>query len=358
MRAIHLTVNEICTLVEGISSLDSFLIKNIRSLEHAEERDLAFVFDPEDKAVFAPVSLEKVMNSKAGVIVASRELVPGKNYILVKDPLAALEKLSVFLDTRKEKRVAEIDKTAVVGEFAVIEKEVHVGPNAVILNDAKIGFGATIGAQVFIGKECVIGCYVTIHPGAKILDRCVIGDHSIIHSGAVIGSDGFGYRLMDKGLRKIPHIGNVRIGRHVEIGANCCIDRAEFEETVIGDGAKLDNEVHIAHNVKIGPCTAILAQTGIAGSVTIGAGCMIGGQVAIKDHVTIGNGAKVVSKSAVMRDVKDGEVVCGIPSIPFNDWKRMTVAMSKVAEYAKMSKAIQEYLDKKKGGFFTRVFGR
>jgi len=358
MRALRITIKELCDVVEGKASLDpNFLVKNLGSLEDAQGSDLAVVFDPEINSVFAPLSKEKILSSKAGAILASKEVVPEKNYIIVQDPLKALEKIERFLAAVKGGDKIGVHPTAVVGDFAVLEDGVEAGPNAVIMDDAKIGRGAKIGAGSFIGKGCQIGCYATVYPGVKILDRCVIGDYTIVHSGVVIGSDGFGYRITKQGLRKVPHLGIVRIGKHVEIGANCCIDRSEFDETVIGDGVKMDNGVHVAHNVKIGQGTAILAQTGIAGSVVIGVGCQIGGQVAIKDHVTIGNGAKIVSKSAVMRNVSDGEVVCGIPTMPFSQWKRMMVAMAKLPEYIKVLKGLKQYSEGgKKLGFWQRLF--
>jgi len=351
MTKINLTIEELSKMVEGESSLSrSFLVKKVASLENAQEGDLAVLFDPEENSPFAPLSIEKIKSSKAGVILASRPVVEGKNYLIVKNPLAALEKISWFIKTRKSKVDESISSKSCVGEFAVLEDEVCVGPYAVIEDDAKIGYGAQIGANVFVGRGAQIGCEAIIHPGAKILDRCVIGDGSIIHAGAVIGSDGFGYRIMKNGMHKIAHVGIVNIGKMVEIGANTTIDRALFGETKIGDGTKIDNCVHIAHNVEIGASTAILAHTGIAGSVKIGIGCQIGGQVAIKDHVTIGNGVKIVSKSAVMRNLEDGAIVCGIPSMPFSSWKRMMVAMTKLPE-------IYKQLKNMKKGFWARLFG-
>jgi UDP-3-O-[3-hydroxymyristoyl] glucosamine N-acyltransferase len=353
MRKLNLTIQEICKVVEGTCSLDpSFLVRHIASLEHAQVSDLAVVFDPDENTVFGQLSLDKVRASKAAVLLASTEVVPGKNYIIVKNPLVALEKLAYYLDTKNDKGPL-IHPTVCMSEFAVIEDNVKIGPYTVVADDVKIGYGAQIGAHVVLGKGCQVGCYSIIHPGVKILDRCIVGDYTIIHAGVVIGSDGFGYRITKQGMLKIPHLGIVRIGNHVELGANTCIDRAEFEETVIGDGVKIDNEVHIAHNVKVGAHTAILAQTGIAGSTVIGMGCQIGGQVAIKDHVVIGNGVKIVSKTAVMKDLNDGEVVCGIPSMPFLQWKRMVVVMTKLPE---MMKAFEEF--RKPRGFFKRLFGK
>lgn len=371
MVRLNLTIRELCDLVEGDTTLNPaasdggmFLVKHIASLEEAQEHDIAVFFDPEEKSVFDSIPLERVRASKAGIILASKPIVDAdevpleKEYVLVKDPIKALEKLESFVANRKDKKEPKLHRTAFIDEFAVVEDEVSVGPYAVIQDDAKVGFGAKIGASAFIGRGCQIGCNAVIHPGARILDRCVIGDNTIIHSGAVVGSDGFGYRVMTSGLRKVPHLGIVRIGRNVEIGANATIDRSEFSETVIEDGVKIDNNVHIAHNVKIGRGTAILAQTGIAGSTVIGQGCQIGGQVAIKDHIKIGNGVKIVSKSAVMKNLKDGEVVCGIPSMPFNQWKRMMVAVAKLPEFIRPLRMMKDYVERKqkKEGFLKSLF--
>ena len=170
-----------------------------------------------------------------------------------------------------------------------------------------------------------------------------------------IGSDGFGYKVTKAGMQKIPHTGVVTVGRGVEIGANCSIDRALFDATVIGDGVKIDNNVHVAHNVIIGSGSAILAQTGIAGSAVIGMGCQIGGQVAIKNNVRIGNFAKVVSKSGVLNDIKDGETVAGIPAIPFGQWKRFVVASQKLPEMIKLGKELTSLVTLKRAGLFAKI---
>jgi UDP-3-O-[3-hydroxymyristoyl] glucosamine N-acyltransferase len=345
-------------VVEGSTSLDhSFLIKGISSLEVAKENDLVFLFDPEETSVFEPTSKEKIKKSNAGIIVASKPVVEGKHYLIVKDPLEALRKIEFFIKNRKNKQGPTIADTAVIGQFAVIEDDVDIGACTVVEDDAKIGCGTRIGAQVFVGRESQIGCNVVIHPGVKILERSIIGDGSIIHSGVVIGSDGFGYRVMGTGLKKVSHVGVVRIGKSVEIGANSTIDRSVFDETVIEDGVKIDNSVHIAHNVKIGRGTAILAHTAIAGSVSIGVGCQIGGQVAIKDHIKIGDFAKIVSKSAVMKNILEGEVVCGVPSMPFSQWKRTVIILQKLPEFIGPLKKMKEYVDGRgKRGFWSKLF--
>ena len=263
------------------------------------------------------------------------------------DPLAAFCQLVQYAEQQLfgQAKQPELKENYFIASDAQVDSSVIIGAGAVIQSGAVIGAGTVIGAQSFIGRHAQIGKSVLIHPGVSILDRCMVGDGSIIHTGAVIGSDGFGYRISKQGLRKIPQIGIVSIGRMVEIGASVMIDRAAFDATVIEDAVKLDNGVHVAHNVIIGAGTAILAQTGIAGSVTIGRGCQIGGQVAIKDHLTIGAGAKIVSKSAVMRNLEPGEVVCGIPAIPFFEWKRISVALTKLPELLKKAVSLQTMVE-------------
>lgn len=322
-----------CSL-QGPETLNSFNIKNITSFESAGLHDMAVLFDRGDASVFDALSCESISKSKAGLFLADRVFVPGKQYLLVDDVEDALLKIAHKVFPYRLKRSFErlndypccyISLQALLGE------QVSLAPGVVVEPEAMIGKGTTIGSNVVIEAGAVIGEHVVIHPQVVIGARCRIGDRSIIHAGSVIGSDGFGYQVSKTGLKKIPHLGIVKVGCDVEIGAHCAVDRALFDVTEIGDGSKLDNLVHLAHNVIIGPHTAILAQTGIAGSARIGMGCQIGGQVAIKDHVVIGDRAKIVSKSAVMHDVVAGSVVCGIPAQPFAHWKRMVVAMQKLS---------------------------
>ncbi|MFH1643932.1 MAG: UDP-3-O-(3-hydroxymyristoyl)glucosamine N-acyltransferase [bacterium] len=355
---INLTVGEIIKLVEGQTSLDSsFLIENIKSFETAKQNDLAFFIDRGQNSVFDKFPLELIQKSNAGLILASRPIIEGKNYLIVKDPLYAFQKIVDYI--QNEKFITGVHKTAIIGVTAKLEENVTICANVVIEDGTFIGKNSYIGANTYIGKKVYLGKNVKLNPGCRILHDCVIGDNTQIYSGAVIGSDGFGYEVGQLGLRKIPQIGIVRIGQNVEIGANATVDRASFDETFIGDGVKIDNMVHIAHNVYVGNHTAILAQTVIGGTVKIGFGCQIGGQVAIKDHVTIGNGAKIVSKSAVMKDIKDGETVAGIPAIPFSKWKRLMVATMRLPEIIDIAKQAKIFLDKKneKKSFWSKLFG-
>ncbi len=356
---INLSVDELSALINAQQQITdkNFIIKNIASLNTARSSDLAILLDRGDASVFDPISREKIKNCEAGVILAHKPIVAGKSYLLVDDVLVAFTSIVDYL--QKKNTLADeffiTTRHAYISKYAIVHPDALIEVGAVICAYAIVEAYATIGAQSYIGYYCQIGSGALIHPGVKILNDCVIGSGAIIHSGAVIGSDGFGYVVTSTGLRKIPQIGSVVIGKMAEIGANCSIDRASFDQTKIGTGVKIDNGVHVAHNVSIGDGTAILAQTGIAGSVKIGIGCQIGGQVAIKNDVIIGNGVKIVSKSAVMNNVNDGEAVCGIPAIPFMQWKRLQILITKLQEWSKLVTVIKTIVERSNRSWWQRV---
>jgi UDP-3-O-[3-hydroxymyristoyl] glucosamine N-acyltransferase len=168
--------------------------------------------------------------------------------------------------------------------------------------------------------ECTIGKNTIIWSGTVIRERCHIGNDTILHSNCSIGADGFGFRPdPERGLVKIPQIGNVIIGNNVEIGANSCVDRGKFSSTIVGDGCKIDNLVQIAHNSKLGKFCIMAGNSGLAGSVTLGNGVIIGGSASIKDHITIGDGAIVGAGSGVASDVEPGKTMLGYPAIEARD---------------------------------------
>jgi UDP-3-O-[3-hydroxymyristoyl] glucosamine N-acyltransferase len=322
-----------------------FTLKNISSIETAGPEDLVVLLERGDASVFDALPTEKIKTCKAAVFLATKPFVAGKSYFLVNDVLTAFTHLVSHLQTNNAKgdEFLVTSTHAYVSKYATVHPTATLAPAVVICAGAVVGEHTIIGAQSFIGNSCHIGAHVLVHPGVKILDHCSVGDGTIIHSGTIIGSDGFGYMVTHQGLRKIPQIGTVTIGNMAEIGANCTIDRASFDQTIIGNGVKLDNSVHVAHNVTIGDGTAILAQTGIAGSTKIGSGCQIGGQVAIKNDLLIGNRVKIVSKSAVMRNLNDGETVCGMPAISFMQWKRLHALNTKLPEWGRVITTIIEH---------------
>lgn len=220
-----------------------------------------------------------------------------------------------------------ISDRAVIDPSARLEDGVEVEPLAVIGAGAEIGSGTRIGAGAIIGAGVKIGRDCTIAAGASIL-CAYIGNHVIIHNGARIGQDGFGYAPGPRGMIKIVQIGRVIIQDHVEIGANTTVDRGTMDDTVIGEGTKIDNQVQIGHNVRIGRHCGIVSQVGIAGSARIGDGVMIGGAVGVNGHITIGDGAQIAAMSGVAADVPPGERYGGLPARPMKDFLRDVAEMT------------------------------
>jgi UDP-3-O-[3-hydroxymyristoyl] glucosamine N-acyltransferase len=214
-----------------------------------------------------------------------------------------------------------VHPSAFVDPTAVLEDNVTVEPMAVIGARARIGAGTRIGATAVVGHDVKIGRDCSIAAGASVI-CAYLGNRVIIHNGARIGQDGYGYAPGRSGMDKIVQIGRVIIQDNVEIGANTTIDRGTMDDTVIGEGTKIDNQVQIGHNVHIGRHSAIVAGVGIAGSARIGNGVQIGGASAIRGHITIGDGAQVAAMSGVITDIPAGQPYGGIPARPFKNFMR------------------------------------
>ncbi len=210
-----------------------------------------------------------------------------------------------------------IHNEAVVAAGAKIAAGVSIGAKAVIEDGVEIGESTIIYPGAYIGKGVVIGANTIIYPNVTIYYGCVIGSGVILHSGVVIGADGFGFKWDGREHLKIIHVGNVVIGDKVEVGANSTIDRGRFASTIIGNGCKIDNLVHIAHNCKIGDSSLFAAHVGVSGSVTIGKGVAAGGQVGFADHITVGDGCIFYAKSGVASDVGAGQTMVGQPAVEY-----------------------------------------
>lgn len=237
-----------------------------------------------------------------------------------------------------------------------------VHPSAVIDPSCKLGQNVAIGAHVFLGPRVQVGDNTRIFPNSVILndsrvgkncciyplvsirENCVIGDRVIIHNGAVIGSDGFGFVPHEGVYEKIPQVGKVVIEDDVEIGANATIDRATMGATIVRKGTKLDNLVHLAHNVEVGEHTVMAAQTGISGSTRIGKRVMIGGQVGTVGHITIGDGAQIGAQSGVSKSIPPGEVFFGYPARPIMKAKRIEAALSQLPDLLKRVRELERQL--------------
>lgn len=216
-----------------------------------------------------------------------------------------------------------------------VEPGIH--DTAVVDPSAVIGDGVSIGAGCVIGRGVRIGDGSILHPHVTVYARVSIGARCVIHSGAVLGADGFGFELTGGRYRKVPQVGSVEIGDDVEIGANTCIDRATLGVTVIGEGTKLDNMVHIAHNCRIGRHVVIAAQTGIAGGVTIGDYAIVGGQVGVGDKARIESKAIIGSGAGILTSkiVRAGEPVWGTPARPLRQYLAQLATLARLAKRPK-----------------------
>jgi UDP-3-O-[3-hydroxymyristoyl] glucosamine N-acyltransferase len=230
----------------------------------------------------------------------------------------------------------DIHPTAVVDKTAIIGNGTRIGAGSYIGPKVELGENITIYPNVTILDACTIGKNTVIWPGAVVRERCHIGTDCIIHPNATIGADGFGFRPdPQRGLVKIPQIGNVILGNGVEIGANSCVDRGKFSSTVLGDGCKIDNLIQIGHNSKLGKFCIMAGQSGLAGSVTLGNGVLIGGSASIKDHVTIGDSAIICGGSGVTSDIPAGKTMLGYPAIEARDALKQWAILKRLVQDSK-----------------------
>jgi len=225
-----------------------------------------------------------------------------------------------------------IHPSASIAPTAQIDPTAHIGPGCVIGPRVKLGARSVLMGGNHIGRDCQIGDDVCLFPNVVVYARSQIGHRVAIHAGTVIGADGYGYVLDEGKHRKVLQVGNVVIHDDVEIGANSAIDRGALGSTVIGQGTKIDNLVHVAHNVVIGRHCLVMGQVGFAGSTRLGDYCVIASQSGIAGHLKLGHQAMVGAKSGVMRDVPDKGTVLGIPAAPDKQAKRQFIAIQHLPE--------------------------
>ena len=277
----------------------------------------------------------------SATIVSDESLLSGRNGIVVDNPQLAIAKvLSLFYPD--EPLSQKIDSKAHISTSSIIGMNVTIEVGAVIESGVKIGDNSFVGANSFIGRNTKIGSGCKIYQNAVLYHSTIMGNNSIIHSSTVIGSDGFGFIPGDEQHHKIPQTGRVVIGDNVEIGANSAIDRATIGETIIGDMSKLDNLVHIGHNVQIGKACLITAQVGIAGSTKIGDNCQIGGQAGVVPHVEIGPNSIIAAKSGVTKSLAGNQMYGGYPARPIREeHKRNAVHREVLSIKKKLNHLIQ-----------------
>lgn len=295
-------------------------------LESAGASDLSFVGSPKMADV--------ARLSAAGCLIAPGDYATGDRQAVVRaaQPRAAFASVLASLYPQPQP-AAGVHPSAVLAATAHVHPSCSVGPHVTVGEGSVIAEGTTVGAGCSIGADVRIGPGSRLHAKVAIYDHVNIGARAVLHSGCVIGGDGFGFALAGDRYRKFPQVGRVEIGDDVEVGANACIDRAALGVTSIGEGAKLDNMVHIGHNCRIGRHVVIAAQTGLSGGVVVEDYAVIGGQVGIGDKARIETKAVLGSGSGVLTSkiVRAGETVWGTPARPLKEYLRQLANLSKIA---------------------------
>ena len=332
----EMTLKEISQVINGeLIGDENLIISVVTNINDAEATAITFAVEPH---------LEAAKNSKAGAIIVERNVTDFKqNIIKVDNPRVAFMKLLVlFAPTVTIKK--EVHPTAIVGENVELGENVAIMPYVVIADNVKIGDNTVLYSHSFIGEKTVIGKDTVIYPNVTVREGAQIGNAVIIHSGAVIGSDSFGFVTQAGKHNKVPQVGNVIIEDNVEIGANVAIDRATTGSTIIKSGTKVDNLVHIAHNVVIGENGLVVAQTGIAGSTIVGSNVTFAGQCGCVGHIKIGDNTVFAARSAPINDVPANSFYAGFPAKPHKEWLRTKAGVNKVPDMLKKIKELEKRL--------------
>jgi UDP-3-O-[3-hydroxymyristoyl] glucosamine N-acyltransferase len=339
------TVKQIADITNGTVEGDELAtVSSLSKIEEGGENTLTFLANPK--------YTHFIYETTATACIVSRDFVaehPVKT-TLVRVPnayMAFAQLLNVYNSMKQPKagvsKLACISESAHVGEGCYIAEFVSIGENASVGNRVKLYPHVVIGDNVKIGDD------TTIYAGVKIYVDCVVGQKCTLHAGTVIGADGFGFApQQDEEFVKVAQIGNVVIEDHVEIGANCCIDRATIGSTYIRKGVKLDNLIQVAHNVEIGNNTVIAAQAGIAGSSKLGRNVMVGGQVGVSGHITLADEVKIAAQSGIPNNVDEkGAVLMGSPAFDASIYKRAFILFRKLPEIYNRLNALEKIINPK-----------
>ncbi|MBE6444160.1 MAG: UDP-3-O-(3-hydroxymyristoyl)glucosamine N-acyltransferase [Alphaproteobacteria bacterium] len=319
-------IAEICNASLVDETKSDIMINDIASIFKGGEGEISFFFDKKKK--------DAATNIKTTACVTSKDfasLIPQNVIVLLSDnPHDSFVKLNYAMyseilseakicETAKIAKTAKIGQNCYIGDYVVIGENVEIGDNCYLEPNCVIADGCKLG------NDCRIGSCANIM-------HSIIGNNVYIYGGARIGWDGFGFQTVQGQHKRIPQLGRVIIGNDVEIGANSCIDRGALDDTIIGDGCRIDNLVQVAHNDVLGRGCILVALTGIAGSCNFGDYVVVGGQAGFADHLNIGSQAQIGAKSGVMRDVEAGTAVMGIPAIGFRDFMKQTATIQKMCK--------------------------
>ena len=318
-----LTLSEIAKHLDGeVIGDPTCLIKGVSEIQNSEPNTITFLGNP--------LYGKYLINTKAAaVIVENSDVLDGRNGIVVQNPQLALARaLSLFLESTDTTPL--IHPSSIISSNTQIGKDVNISAGAIIQDGVSIGDGSSIGSNVVIETNTTIGKNCKIFSNVSLYHGITLGKNVIVHSGTSIGCDGFGYVTENDIHEKIPQTGTVIIGDNVEIGSNCAIDRATIGNTVVGEMTKIDNLVHIAHNVKIGKGCLLTAGFAIAGSSEVGDYCTFAGQVGVAPHLKIGNRSIVAAKSGVTKSLKGNKIYAGYPAREIKEHNRRLALINEV----------------------------
>lgn len=314
---------------------------NVAKIEEGAPGMLSFLANPK----YTPYIYE----TKSSVVIVNKDFVADKpiaaTLIRVDDAYASFAKLLAFYDQLSQDKKG-VSSLAFVSSTAQCGKDLYLGEFAFVGEHVVLGDHVKVYPQVYIGDSCVIGDNTTLYPGVRLYRNTVVGQRCIIHAGAVIGADGFGFAPQEDGhYEKIPQVGNVMIDDDVEIGANTTIDRSTMGSTHIHKGVKLDNLIHLAHNVEIGEHSALAAQVGVSGSTHLGKNCVVGGQSGFVGHLHIADGSKFGGQCGIMGSIKEpGQEFMGTPIQPLREYLKSNARFRHIDEMARKLEALEKEL--------------
>jgi len=337
MKAFRLS--ELASVLDAhIVGDESLLITSIATLKSAQSGQISFLSNPKYRA--------QLLESNASAVLLREQDLDGftGTAIVVNDPYVGYAILAQLLDSTPLPST-DVHASAVIDASANLGENCCIGANTVIEAGAVIGDNCHIGANNFIGKDTTIGAGTKTWANVSIYHGVRIGSECLLHSGAVIGSDGFGFAPNNGQWFKIPQTGGVQVGDNVEVGANTTIDRGALDDTIVGNGCILDNQVHIGHNVIMGQHCAVAANSVFAGSTQIGDNCIVGGACAISGHLTIAKGVTITGMTMVIKNIDSAGVYSsGMPSQTNKEWRRNGVRYRQLDAMAKRLKVVENKL--------------
>ena len=328
------TVQELAVFLGGtVIGKGEQIIEDVCGLAEAGKGDITFAVDP---------YTEYLPQVHAGAVMVEKEVPCGDNTLIIVDnPRLAFSKLLVLFHPRQS-IVREIHPTVIQGENVTLGHNVSVMAYAVLGSNVSIGDDCIIYPYTFIGDNVTIGKGSVLFPGAVVHENSVLGERVVVRAHAVIGGEGFGFATKDGRHTRIPQIGNVVIGDDVEIGSATAVDNATLGCTTVGRGTKIDNLVHLGHNVEVGEDCFIIAQVGIAGSTKVGNHVILAGQTGCNGHITIGDNAVFAGKSGIISNMEGNQVYAGFPARPHMEWARDEAILRRLPNMAKKLKQLEK----------------